>query len=252
MKNIQEKLNRIAVLVDGGELERDLAMDLLRQVYEQIKFSGQSAASGDETFSAVPRAGGRVTDDLHSQVEKNPQPVPEEEEELETVWMAEPDPEFDPAPVKPVEEPVKPFTPRPVVKPEVIQSLYGENSAPASRPTPKTEPVEGQTLGDSLRDDTPIAEPKHTLGDALKAEVPGVPVVPSGVSLRKSIGLNDRFLMIRDMFRGDTAAFDRTIDQLDRFRTLDDAVIWLHDNFALDPDSEGVMLLMNLLERRFA
>ena len=71
-------------------------------------------------------------------------------------------------------------------------------------------------------------------------------------SIRTSIGINDKFLLIRDLFGGDVDLYDRTIRELDSFADLDDAVIYIHDNFRWNPDSDGAKLLMDLLMRKLA
>ena len=67
-------------------------------------------------------------------------------------------------------------------------------------------------------------------------------------ALRHSIGINDRFLLIRDLFNGDTKLYEQTISDLEQFTHLDDAMIYIQEHFDWDPDSDGVMLLVELLE----
>lgn len=66
--------------------------------------------------------------------------------------------------------------------------------------------------------------------------------------LRHSIGINDRFLLIRDLFGGDADLYERTISDLERFTHLDEAMIYIQEHFDWDPDSDGVTLLVELLE----
>lgn len=70
--------------------------------------------------------------------------------------------------------------------------------------------------------------------------------------LRKAIGLNDKFLMIRDLFGGDAARYEDTIDTLNEFDDLDECMIYIVENFRWNPDSEGAKLLVSLLERKLA
>lgn len=66
--------------------------------------------------------------------------------------------------------------------------------------------------------------------------------------LRHSIGINDRFLLIRDLFGGDADLYERTISDLEQFTHLDEAMIYIQEHFDWDPDSDGVTLLVELLE----
>ena len=95
-----------------------------------------------------------------------------------------------------------------------------------------------QTLADTI-------EPPRDVASALRHREP--------VSdLRQAIGINDKFSLIRDLFGGDGDAYEEVMQQLNRFDNLDDCVIYLTENFAWNPDSESVRLLMGLLERKFA
>ena len=71
-------------------------------------------------------------------------------------------------------------------------------------------------------------------------------------SLRGAIGLNDRFLMIRDLFGGDAAAFDTAISTLEEFTSLDDALLYINDNYDWNPQSRGAQMLVELLVRKLS
>ena len=70
--------------------------------------------------------------------------------------------------------------------------------------------------------------------------------------LRQAIGLNDKFLMIRDLFGGDAARYEATIDTLDEFDDLDECIIYIVENFRWNPDLEAAKLLVSLIERKLA
>lgn len=68
--------------------------------------------------------------------------------------------------------------------------------------------------------------------------------------LRHSIGINDRFMLIRNLFDGDSEAYAAMIARLDAFVDLDEALLFLQENYRWDPDNEGLQLLVDLLERK--
>ena len=70
--------------------------------------------------------------------------------------------------------------------------------------------------------------------------------------LRKAIGLNDKFLLVRDLFGGDVERYEATIDTLDEFEDLDECMIYIVENFRWNPDSEAARLIVSLLERKLA
>ena len=84
------------------------------------------------------------------------------------------------------------------------------------------------------------------------ADVASRIVANNGVSLRKSIGINDKFLLARDLFGGDMAAYERMISELETYTDLNDALIYIHDHYNWNPNSDGVKFLMELLTRKLS
>ena len=97
-----------------------------------------------------------------------------------------------------------------------------------------------------------IAPATTTLADTIVAPAPLAEELTSArtTSLRKAIGLNDKFLMTRDLFDGDSEAFEEAIAALDECESLDDCMIYIVENYEWNPDSEGAKFIMQLLERK--
>lgn len=99
-----------------------------------------------------------------------------------------------------------------------------------------------------------IAPAQTTIADSVEAptaiadEMTNSPLK----SLRDGIGINDKFLMIRDLFDGDGDEYERVIEQLDSLSSFDDCMIYIVENFAWNPESDGAKFIMKLLERKLA
>ena len=132
--------------------------------------------------------------------------------------------------------------------PKPMTSKAPERKA-ATQPAPA--PVEEErtvTIADAMAAST------QTLADTLITPVAlGDDINHSKInSLRDGIGLNDKFLMIRDLFDGDDEAYDEAITALDSMETLDDCMIHIIENYAWNPDTEGSKFIMQLLERKLS
>ena len=118
-------------------------------------------------------------------------------------------------------------------------------------PTPTPQPVVApqeeapQRLGDV------IAKNVTTLADKMAEEQPTA-AYNRIADIRKAIGLNDKFLMIRDLFDGDAKLYEQTITRLNEFDDLDECMIYIVENFRWNPDSEGAKLLVSLIERKLS
>ena len=69
-------------------------------------------------------------------------------------------------------------------------------------------------------------------------------------SMREGIGLNDRFLFIRELFSGDSDQFNKTIETLDGFSNIKEAVEYLKFNFKWSKSDAGEKFL-HLVKRRY-
>lgn len=125
-----------------------------------------------------------------------------------------------------------------------------------SRNTRTAEPVASSTVNDaSSGEKTILAEaitPKTTLADTIAAPAAlAEEITHSHIkSLRQAIGINDKFLMTRDLFDGDDVAFNKAIEELDECESFDDCMIHIAENYEWNPDSEGAKFIMQLLERK--
>lgn len=329
LNKIEELLSQVTALVEGWKrggvaaLERDLALEHLRRIYEELlKAEGDPALerSVGEAMAVAPAAVEQVdelddvldidallgltdeerfepaTESSYSSVE--PEAVPEVEPEPEVV--AEPAPE-------PIAEPATIAEPEPVAEPEIIAepapepvkvtlggglfdiddipvrtkqsrkmiSLYTTPMAvaepkavePKAEPTTvEPRPIEQPKVEQPKAAEVTTVEPLKgavRLGDVLGSNVTVLadkmatvdePTTPFNriTDLGKAIGLNDKFLMIRDLFDGDATKYENTIATLNEFDDLDECMIYIVENFAWNPDSEGAKLLVSLIERKLA
>lgn len=162
--------------------------------------------------------------------DEQPQPIEEAEEEVEEVVEDEEpiqevalEPEIEEEEEEDVEE---------VVQEEVSVSEVEE--APAQ-----------VVLGDVLSSE------QTTLADNLAEQTLDVATAASAsISLRSAIGVNDKYILLRDLFAGDADYYERAISKLDEFESLDEAMLYIYDNFHWNPNSEGARLLMELLARK--
>jgi hypothetical protein len=74
--------------------------------------------------------------------------------------------------------------------------------------------------------------------------------------LRKAIGVNDRFLFINELFRGDEAAYERSIKTINGFSIFAEAEYWIQRELKVkngwDPGNEMVAQFYQLVKRRFS
>ncbi|MBQ3234192.1 MAG: hypothetical protein IJA96_06280 [Alistipes sp.] len=218
--------------------------------------------------------------------EPEPEPLPEPEPMSEPEPIAEPEPTVAPKgngglfdmediPVRtrssrkmislytsPFAAETKPKAEEPKVEPVAKQEPKAEPAIvpepkveakpePAPVPTPAPAPV-AQPTAEPVRLGDVLGGKTTTLAEKMADDSAPTAAFNRITDLRKAIGLNDKFLMIRDLFDGDAARYEDTITTLNEFDDLDECMIYIVENFVWNPDSEGAKLLVSLIERKLA
>jgi hypothetical protein len=74
--------------------------------------------------------------------------------------------------------------------------------------------------------------------------------------LKKAIGVNDRFVFVNELFRGDEVMYERSIKTLNSFNVLQEAEFWMERELKLklgwDENKDTVRHFIQLVRRRFA
>ena len=134
------------------------------------------------------------------------------------------------------------------LEPIKIESAPDVTERPVMREIPKPE----ELIQEKLITDEPLVKDRSlnaTIGEAKSTE----PLVTNGsiTSLRAAIGLNDRFLFIREIFSNNTDKYNSIIDQLDKLENQQQAVELLKANITLQKN-ETSLKFVDLLKRRFS
>ena len=321
VRKLMDELDRLRAIVAAWKdtvpverIERDIALEHIRKLYEEIRFAGgpddgREPADRAEVVVAASDAAGASVPGGSSTV------VPEADERpREIVPEAEPSDVFSvpatdgvvaendasaftdsaesvPQNVagNPVASEQKLFDDGQVARirmdKQVILSLYGDepvvqpSSVSGSRMSVGTaDTVSPEPVGTVVaapdptnRESVPVSVPgdvrRKVLGEVLASggaavnDVLGKQTVHEDVAsrlhssgivggLKQSIGINDKFMLIRNLFDGDGEAYADMIGRLDGFTDLDEALLFLQENYRWDSDNEGVQLLVDLLERK--
>lgn len=70
-------------------------------------------------------------------------------------------------------------------------------------------------------------------------------------SISGSIGINDKFFFIRELFAGNAESFRQAMNTLDEADNFNNAYNYLVKTYGWDMDSEAVQQLLNLIRRKF-
>jgi hypothetical protein len=104
-----------------------------------------------------------------------------------------------------------------------------------------------------------MASPDYSLNDKLKEEVleVGHRLTDSPIKdLKKAIGINDRFVFINELFRGDEVMYERSLKTINGFRIMAEAEYWIERELKVklgwDDMKETTRHFYQLVKRRFS
>ena len=246
------------------EEPEESVIELIEDIVEEVEeFANEEEPEIEPEEEVAPIGANRFIGAIEEPTatdEPEAEVVPEPEAEEKIAPEEESEPAFEPEPeVIPVpeqidhkaalslyddedddEEPEAEVAPEePAVQEELIE--VEEEFAPE-----ESEPIEEV---EEPAEESAIPVEKVTLAELLAAEntVDVATAASSTLSLRQSIGINDKYILMRDLFAGDADYYESAISALDEFDNLDEAMLYIHDNFRWSPNSEGARLLMELL-----
>lgn len=183
--------------------------------------------------------------DGYAAAEEEPTPEPSAEEEPQEEFAADEEPAEEPASqdsqIPEVELDIEPFFAP--VEPEEEPAAEPEELTPVE---PEEEPADAPVATEE-----PAAEPAAEPAPASAKTSEPEDDFDQPKALADYIGLNDKYIILRDLFGGDHDYYEATIDQLDTFDTLNEALLFLYDNFEWNDKLMGTTVLMEILMRRF-
>jgi hypothetical protein len=98
-----------------------------------------------------------------------------------------------------------------------------------------------------------------SLNDKLKSEVTDLKSALNDTpvrDLKKAIGVNDRYVFINQLFRGDEVMYERSIKTINGFRILPEAEYWMERELKVklgwDENRETTRHFYQLVKRRFS
>lgn len=68
--------------------------------------------------------------------------------------------------------------------------------------------------------------------------------------LTKAIGINDKFLFTKELFNGNAELYSKSIRQLNSYTDINDALIYIQENFSWDENNEAANQLIDLVRRK--
>ena len=171
--------------------------------------------------------------------------------EVPTIAVPQPEPVAAPKP-----EPIVVPQPEPEVVPAPAPAPVAAEPTPAPQPAvepeqPKVQSplvAEKRVLGEVLKSDAEVLN--ATLGGNVQRDL--ATKIVSGSDLRSQIGINDRFMFIRELFNNNESLYEQTLNDLNQETDLNEALIYIGENFRWRGDSHAAQQFINMLMKKLS
>ncbi|MDD3741962.1 MAG: hypothetical protein PHH30_12065 [Bacteroidales bacterium] len=250
--DLKEKLKNISDFLEKFEnnsfnkIEKDILLQMLRDYYLEVSdFSGHDKKLEPvATYKIAEPEINQLPEELTEQKEEDnidldfidnsnetKSSISEDQIPIETKPIQEEEPKHE-------EKPKEIFS-QPTVKKIVVEqtSLFGTNNSVGIKTV-------GETLGQN----------KTSLNESLAQKTN-----PTDISgrlkpvsdIKSAIGVGDRFLFVRELFVGNSDAFEETVTHLNSLSSFEEAQKFLDSKFNWDRSQSTVTSFLNIVKRRY-
>jgi len=243
-----QQLLLLAIEKDAiSSIERDIILEKLRKAYDSILF--------DHEVDKIVVAAHPQAQPIRVKVEKVPEiPTRPTTPEVKPQAKAEP----ISIPTKPhqteypkkfertsIFEPVKKAKPEPITEEkkervEEIQESKGSSIIDAPHSESLAEKFQGK---------------RKFMTDSLSNQIRTKPVASKLQDKRiedltKEIGVHDKFLFIKELFNGDSKLYGQTINKVNQFDDITEALIYIQENFSWNENNKAANKFIELVRRK--
>lgn len=238
-QRITEAQQLLGVALEKGilsSIDRDLILEKLRRVYDELTFERSVKTPPVEIAKESFQEEKKIRTEKIETIKQEPNVVTVRAESVKQEVKTEP---IKISEEKPIAEKVE----KAVSNPESTDSTLSHQSS-----TIETHiPVQGEILADKFKDsrkyrNESIGSPKQDVASKMQNK----PIS----DLTKAIGINDKFLYTKELFNGNAELYSTTIKKLNEFTDINDALIFVQENFHWDENNDAANRLLELVRRK--
>jgi len=256
LKNASELLKEAQQLLSLGiekgnisSIDRDLILEKLRHAYDSMIFEKEI-----EKHVVVTQ---QPTQTIRVNVEKVPeipskQSTPEVKPQIKTSSVQVQHKEEGKEKAKPIAK-KSIFDPPKESKKEIQEEIFEVGSQPE---VPVKE--KKQSILDAKQDESLVEKfqgKRKFMTDSLSNQIQQKPVASKLQEkpikdITKEIGVHDKFLFIKELFNGDNKLYDSTLQRVNQFDDIAEALIYIQENFSWNEHNKAANKFIDLIRRK--
>ena len=245
MERVRTLIEKLQQQIAGNASAENLLVTVQMLQSELLQQTGNNVAVNKGKVS-VMMPGTQNNNNQYQPGTRSPEQIPQEEKIIEVLKVDE----------KEIEEELE----------EIKRNAEAKNQMSVNaKPSLLFDPIEDVP---TLTHQTPLPGSQKNINDAAtrpeslnerlkqsKIELSDMLTEAPVRDLKKAIGVNDRFLFINELFRGDEAMYERSIKTINNFSIYPEAQYWIERELKVKigwKDSDIVKQFDQLVKRRFS
>ncbi len=259
LKTASENLNEAQQLLllaiekeNISSIERDLILEKLRKVYDSLLFENDVEKKIISTsiipqpikIEKVPEVPSKP-----STPEIKPQSKPETSLPEKKVQASEKPKVFERTSIF---DPVKKVIPEKVMEEEIVEETKVEektNEIKHSKESSILDTQQAESLAEKFQGKSKF------MTDSLSNQIKTKPVASKLqdkpiFDLTKEIGVHDKFSFIKELFDGDSKLYEDTINKVNQFNDIAEALIYIQENFSWNENNKAANKFIDLIRRK--
>jgi hypothetical protein len=241
LERVQEAEQLIRIGIEKGSLstiERDILLEKLRTTYEFLLFDKKDESVSPTVHQVFSQKVEKIKVETSKEIE-----LPKVEPEVKTLTSS--NKQISHKPVQKIEpEQNESAVEKENIIDEVDEVPQIEHEIEFNGSQEKIKPP---VLGDKFQGTKKFRN--EALGAGKKDMASKLQNKPIH-DLTKAIGINDKFLFTKELFNGNAELYAKTIYKLNEFSDINDALIYVQENFSWDDKNEAANQLMELVRRK--
>lgn len=248
-ENLTKKLRELELIcaplktdLAPGQMDIELALDKTRELYqwmaEHLNEKADSLPEVQLTKKEIPR----------KEVEQPETPVRETKKATPYIDVTK---SSAPKTEQPSKQNISEMEPEETIE-LTTEEANGFNTTPEPEPPLREPKKEGKAIFAEKFQKTDKSfvnenRGKNKENSDLSSKIQSKPIA----DLRASIGINEKFLFIKELFKGNSDYYSKSIDFLNQAGSIDNAMQYIHENFQWDKESETTTKFLELVNRKF-
>lgn len=265
IKSLEDRFLRLSVSEKIPQIEIDISLTKLQFIYEEVinldKLIKTKVVKDSAPISIITKPEKQIDEpnskpESSLKAEKDETEIKQENEVIKTPLITVKEEPIVVQKAEPIEQKIEPVEQddeskeedkvHQITIPQTRESISANPNTNEQKPIKKDKKEHTEkTVVENISVNDLLA--KNISGSIIASKLKNKPIK----SINEAIGLNDKFLFIRELFNGKADDFSKTVDIFNKIENFQQCIDYVQVNFQWDFEDSNVLKFLEIVNRRF-